>query len=195
MLKLRRAIQFVLQAAPGWAVAQSCLVVIQGLLPLGLLYLTKLIIDALSAGITVADKSATIEQVSFLVALAAAIMLLTFLCNALADLINTALSDRVTDHMLGVLYAKSIEIDLEYYESPRYHDTLQRAQKEAPYRPRQILTHVTQVGQNAVSLVAMMGLLLSLHWGVAGVLFVAAIPAMLVRVKHTRVMYQWQRKQ
>ena len=195
MLKLKRAIQFVLQAAPGWAVAQICLVVIQGLLPLGLLYLTKLIIDALSAGITVADKSAIIEQVSFLVALAAAIMLLTFLCNALADLINTALSDRVTDHMLGVLYSKSIDIDLEYYESPRYHDTLQRAQKEAPYRPRQILTHSTQIGQNAVSLVVMMGLLLSLHWGVAVVLFVAAIPAMLVRVKHTRVMYQWQRKQ
>lgn len=195
MLKLKRAIQFVSQAAPGWATAQVGLVIIQGILPLGLLYLTKLIVDTVAASQTVGDQSAVVQQVSILLALAAGVMLLTFLCNALVDLVNTALTDRVTDYMLGILYAKSIEIDLEYYETPRYHDTLQRAQQEAPFRPRQILAHLTQVGQSTVSLIAMLGLLLSLHWGIAGVLFLAAIPAMLVRIKYTRVMYRWQRQQ
>ena len=194
MFKFKRAIQFVLQAAPGWATAQVILVLIQAILPLGLLYLTKLIVDTIATSLTIADKSEILAQVNILLVVAAVVMLLTFLCNALADLVNMALSDRVTDYMTGILCAKSIEIDLEYYESPKYHDTLQRAQREAPFRPRQILSHLTQVAQNSVSLIAMVGLLLSLHWGIAGVLFIAAIPAMLVRVKYTGVMYHWQRK-
>ncbi len=194
LFKLRRALQFVLQAAPGWAAAQICLIVVQGLLPLGLLYLTKLIIDTLTEGLSIADKTLVIEQVLVLLVLTAGIMLLTFVCSAIADLVNTALSDRVTDHMQGILLTKSIEADLEYYETPRYHDTLQRAQQEAPYRPRQILNHLTQAGQNLVSLIAMLGLLLSLHWGIIGGLLVAAMPMMLVRTRHTRVMYHWQRR-
>jgi ATP-binding cassette subfamily B protein len=194
LLKLKQAIQFVLQAAPGWATAQVCLVFIQGILPLGLLYLTKLIVDTIAASLTLTDKSEVLAQVNILLILAVAVMLLTIVCNALADLVNTALSDRVTDYMLGMLYAKSIEIDLEYYETSQYQDTLQRAQKEAPFRPRQILSHLTQVAESTVSLIAMVGLLLSLHWGVAGVLFVGAIPAMLVRVKYTGLMYHWERQ-
>ena len=195
MEKLKRAIKFVLEAAPGWTFAQCGLMLVQGLLPLGLLYLTKLIIDAITEGVGITDPTTLIKQVGPLLVMAAGVMLLTFICNAIADLINTALSDRVTDHMLGILYAKSIEVDLEYYENPKYHDTLQRAQKEAPYRPRLILAHLTQVGQNTVSLMAMMGLLLSLHWVAAGILIIAAAPAMLVKFRHTQKMYQWQRHQ
>lgn len=194
ILKLKQAIQFVLQAASGWAMTQVGLVFVQGILPLGLLYSTKLIVDTIAESLTIVDKSEIVARVNILFILAVGVMLLTVICNALADLVNTALSDRVTDHMLGILYAKSIKIDLEYYETAQYQDTLQRAQQEAPFRPRQILSHLTQVAQNTVSLVAMLGLLLSLHWGIAGVLFIGAIPAMLVRVKYTGVMYRWQRQ-
>ena len=194
IIKLKQAIQFVLQAAPGWAIAQIVLVFIQGILPLGFLYLTKLIVDTIAESLTIADKSEILARVNILFILAVSVMLLTVICNALADLVNTALSDRVTDHMLGILYAKSITIDLEYYETAQYQDTLQRAQKEAPFRPRQILSHLTQVAQNTVSLIAMLGLLLSLHWGIAGILFIGAVPAMLVRIKYTGVMYRWQRQ-
>ncbi|MEL7360392.1 MAG: ABC transporter ATP-binding protein, partial [Cyanobacteria bacterium J06560_6] len=60
--------------------------------------------------------------------------------------------------MQGVLYTKTIEIDLEYYESSGYHDILERARREAPYRPTRILSHLTQFGQSSVSLIAMVGL-------------------------------------
>lgn len=96
--------------------------------------------------------------------------------------------------MQGVLYTKTIEIDLEYYESSGYHDILERARREAPYRPTRILSHLTQFGQSSVSLIAMVGLLLSLHWGIASVLFISAIPAMLVRLRYSGTLYKWQRK-
>lgn len=51
---LRRATQFVWQAAPRWTVANLALVFIQGVLPLALLYLTKLIVDTLSLSLDLA---------------------------------------------------------------------------------------------------------------------------------------------
>lgn len=83
---------------------------------------------------------------------------------------------------------------LEYYENPQYHDILQRAQQEASYRPAQILNRLAQLAQNGITLLAMVGLLLSLHWGITGILFVSAIPAVLVRLKYANILYQWQRK-
>ena len=43
-----RAVGFVWQAGPGWTVANSVLILIQGVLPLLALYLLKLIVDAVT---------------------------------------------------------------------------------------------------------------------------------------------------
>jgi ATP-binding cassette subfamily B protein len=40
----------------------------------------------------------------------------------------------------------------------------------------------------------MVGLLVSLHWGIIGVLLVATIPAVFVRMEYSRTMYNWQRQ-
>ena len=193
-LHLLPALRLVWQSARGWTIARVILLVVQGTLPLLFLYLTKLIVDTVAASITTADKGSVFGQLTIFLALAGAITLLINLCNSLAELVNIAQSQRVTDYMENILHAKSIEVDLEYYENPQYHDILKRARREAPFRPTEILNRLAAVGQNGISLLAMVGLLLSLYWGIVGILFVAAIPAVLVRVKYARVMYHWQRK-
>jgi ATP-binding cassette subfamily B protein len=44
----------------------------------------------------------------------------------------------VSDRVLDILHAKSIVLDLEYYENASYYNSLDRAQAEAPYRPVRI---------------------------------------------------------
>ncbi|MBE9205420.1 ABC transporter ATP-binding protein [Nostoc sp. LEGE 06077] len=193
-LRLLPALRLVWQSSPGWTIARVVLLTIQGILPVVSIYLSKLIIDAVAANVSLADKALAFRNVLILIVIAGGVTLLTTLANSLTELVTTAHSQRVTDYMQGIINAKSIEADLEYYENSLYYDTLQRAQQEAPYRPPQILNRLAQIGQNSISLVAMIGLLLTLHWGILGVLFVAALPAMLVRVKYSRIMYDWQRK-
>ncbi|MBW4630294.1 MAG: ATP-binding cassette domain-containing protein [Brasilonema octagenarum HA4186-MV1] len=193
-LRFLPALRLVWQSSPSWTIARVVLLVIQGILPLVSIYLAKLIVDTVAASLNTGDKAAAFGQVLFLIVLAGVVTLVTTLCTSLTELVNTAHSQQVSDYMQGILQAKSIEADLEYYENPQYYDTLQRAQQEAPYRPPQILNRLAQVGQNSISLLAMVGLLLSLHWGIALMLFVAGLPSMLVRVKYTRVLYRWQRK-
>lgn len=193
-LRFLPALRLVWQSSPRWTISRIFLLVIQGILPLVSIYITKLIIDAVAVGFNNTDKTAVFHQVISLVILAGGVTLITSLCNSLNELVTTAHSMRVTDYMQGIIQSKSIQSDLEYYENPQYYDTLQRAQQEAPYRPPQILNRLAQVGQSSISLVGMVALLLSLHWGVISILFVAALPAMLVRLKYSRIMYRWLHK-
>jgi ATP-binding cassette subfamily B protein len=188
------ALRLVWQSSPGWTIARIVLVVVQGIIPLILIYTSKLIIDTVTEGLALADKTEAFRQLIPFFIIAIVATLINSLGNSLTELVSTAHSQKVTDFMQGIIHSKSLEADLEYYENAQYYNALQRAQQEAPYRPPQILNRLAQVGQNAISLVAMIGLLLSLHWGIIGVLLVAAIPTVLVRMKYSRVMYHWQRK-
>lgn len=190
--RLLPALKLVWQSSPAWTVAKLLLIFLQGLLPLASIYLVKLLVDTFTADSALANPQALLPQIMpWLIGLAV-VALVMLLCNTFSELVNTAQTQQVSDYMRSLLHAKSVEIDLAYYENPQYHDTLQRAQQEAGYRPNQILNRLTQVGQNAISLIAMVGLLLTLHWGITLGLLLAAIPVGLVRFRYTREYFQWQ---
>jgi len=193
-LRFLPALRLVWHSSPSWTVARMVLVILQGLLPLVMIYLAKLIIDTVTTNLRSSDPEQVFTQVLPFIILAGVAAIFDGFCQALNELVNTAHSQKVTDYMQGIIHAKSVEADLEYYENAKYHDALQRAQQEAPYRPPQILNRLAQLGQNGISLVAMLGLLVSLHWGIIGVLLIATIPAVFVKVEHSRTMYAWQRR-
>jgi ATP-binding cassette subfamily B protein len=188
------ALRLVWQSSPQWTVARVVVLSLQGVLPLISLYLLKLIIDQIAVSLTAANKAVAFEHALFLLILSGCVMLVTSVFTSLAELVNAAQTYRVTDHVQEILFQKSAEIDLEYYENAQYYDTLQRAQQEASFRPNQILNRIAQVLQNGISLAGILALLISLYWGLAGVLLVAALPALWVRLTFAKVQYQWQRK-
>jgi ATP-binding cassette subfamily B protein len=193
-LHIERALRLVWQSAPGWTAANFALILVQGLLPLVGLYLMKLIVDGVTAGITSPDKALAIKRVLVFILLAAAVALLGALCRSLAEIVKEAQTQVVTDHVADVVHGKSVAVDLEYYEDPKYYDTLHRAQQEAAYRPTSIMNSLMQLGQSGVSFLALGGLLFSYHWGVAAILFAATVPGVVLRLKYANRMYQWQRR-
>ncbi|MEW5858529.1 MAG: ABC transporter ATP-binding protein [Cyanobacteriota bacterium] len=190
LLYLRRALHLVWQSTPSWTIASIALLVVQGILPLLSLYLTKLMVDAVSTGLSATDKAAVLGQVMALIVLAGGVALAGDLCGASAGFVSDAQSQVVTDYVHSLLHAKSIEVDLEYYENAKYYDALHLAQSEASYRPTEILNRLLQVGQSAISLVAIATLLFSLHWGVAATLFAAAVPSLWVQLKYANKLYR-----
>jgi ATP-binding cassette subfamily B protein len=194
ILEIKRALNFVWQSAKGWTIANGVLLVVQGVLPLLPLYLMKLMVDAVTAGLMAPGKSMAFRPVAFLIALMAAVTLLGALIRSLAGVVSEAQALAVTDHMNDVLHSKSIEVDLEYYESARYFDTLHRAQREAPFRPTHLVNGLVQIAQNGISLLAVAGLLFLFHWVVAVILFIAVLPGIAVRLGYAGTMYRWQRE-
>lgn len=175
-------------------IASLALLVVQGALPLVSLYLMKLVVDAVTSALEAPDKAAAFGQVALLIGLTGGVTLVSALARSLAGLVSEAQGQVVTDHVSDVLHAKSIEVDLEYYESAQYYDKLHRAQREAPFRAIRIVNGLVQVAQNGISLLAMAGLLVSLHWSIAAILFAAAVPGLLVRLRYADRTYRWQRR-
>jgi ATP-binding cassette subfamily B protein len=189
-----RALRLVWDSGPILTVASVSLVLLQGMLPLAGLYLMKLFVDTVTVTLTAADRAGAFGPVALLIGLLGLVALFEVVLASVGRLVNMTQAQVVTDRMYDILHAKSLEVDLEYYESPQYHDTLHRAQREAPFRPTHLLNGLTQLVQNSISLVAMAGLLIWLHWGVVIVLLTVAIPGTLVRLRYANKMHAWERK-
>ncbi|MHB8790760.1 MAG: ABC transporter ATP-binding protein [Desulfobulbaceae bacterium] len=193
-LQLSRAVRFVWQSTRGWTLLNSFLLVIQGILPLLPLYLTKLMVDAVAAGMSAPDKGAALRYVLWLVGALAAVTLFSALIRLISGLFSEWQSYIVTDHMNDVLLAKSTEVDVEFYESAKYYDTLHRAQREAPFRPISIVNGLSQIVLHGVTLLAIGALLLSFHWIIAVILFLAVSASAALRIVYTGKLYRWQRE-
>lgn len=191
---LKRAVSFVWNSAPGWTATNAALIFVQGLLPLLLLYLMKMVVDSVTAGLTAPDKGVAFRQVALYIALAGGAGVVTAALGSISRLINEQQTQVVSDRMYDVLHAKSVEVDLEYYENAKYYDTLYRAQREGSFRPNSIVNGLVQMAQAGISFVAMAGLLLSFHWVMAVILLLAVVPGVLVQLKYAGKIFLWQRK-
>jgi ATP-binding cassette subfamily B protein len=139
------------------------------------------------------DTLGGFKSVTVLIALLGAATLLEAMSSSIDRVISMVHENVITDRMYDLLHAKSTEVDLEYYESPQYHDTLHRAQQEAPVRPARVLNNLRQLIQNSISVIAIGVLLLWLHWAVVFVLLAAALPGVFVRIRYAKKMHIWER--
>jgi len=194
VLRLHRAVGMVWSCAPRLTVANVVLMLLQGLLPIATLLVTKEIIDAVTAGLAGTGESGAFAGVAWWISAAAALALAGAALGAISSVVSSAQAQTVTDYVSDLLHAKSVEVDLEYYENPRYHDTMHRAQQTAPFLPTKIVNSLTSLGQSGIMLLAMGGLLTTLHPAVALVLLVGSLPGVLVRLHFSRRTFDWQRE-
>ena len=194
MLRLHRAVGLVWACAPRLTVVHIVLMLLQGVLPIAALLVTKQIIDAVTAGLISADHTRAFAMVAWWIAAAAAVALAGVGLASLASVVSATQAQTVTDYVADLLHAKSVEVDLEYYENPRYHDTMHRAQEAALFRPTRIVNSLASLAQNGTMLLALGGLLTALHPAAALVLIVGSVPGVLVRLNFSRRTYDWQRE-
>ncbi len=187
------ALSFVWKSGSNWTLANIGLLIMQGLLPLATLYLMKLLVDHVADALTQPNPQLLLNDVAFIMMGMGGVALLSSILSILSTWVSRGHSQLVVDYMQNILHVKSLEVDLEYYENSQYYDRLHRAQQEAGHRPISILNSLIQVGQNAISLVAMGGLLWMFHWAVVPVLLVVALPEFFVRLRYANKMYDWQR--
>ena len=189
-----RAVSLVWKSSRGLTIANLFLTIIQGLLPLIPLYLMKKLIDSIESVINGTDTTLSFESIGIIIAFMGGVALLSALVKSIAGIVEQTQARVVTDYMQDILHKKSIEVDLTYYEDSKFYDTMHRAQGEAPYRPTSIVNGLIRTVQSSISLLAMVGLLLSFHWIVAVVLLAAALPGVFVKLKFSRINWNWQRK-
>ncbi len=185
MSNIPRAIRMVWNAAPGWTSLWAALILVQGLLPVATVYLTKALVDSLSFAVSQKnDPAAFTTAIYYLVAMAA-VLITTAALKAVAQWVQTAQSEIVQDYIKDQVHSQAIQLDLAYFETPGYYDKLHRATIDAITRPLTLIQSLGLIAQSCITLIAMIGILTTLSTWLPVILAVSSLPALYVAIKYS----------
>jgi ATP-binding cassette subfamily B protein len=194
LVYLPRALALVWAAARGRAVAWVALLLVQGLLPVATVYLTRLLVDGLVAAAGAGGTWQTLAPLLLLVAFMAGVMLLAEVLRSAAGWVRAAQAELVKDHISALIHQKSVAADLAFYESPDFYDHLHRARNEAGYRPVALVEGLGQLLQNGVTLLAMGAVLIPFGLWLPVALLASTLPAFAVVLHYGLEQYHWRQR-
>lgn len=190
---LPRTLALVWQSAKLWTLGWVALLVGQGVLPAVLVWCTKALVDSFVEASRLTDGAARLRPMLVYAALAGAAMLLIELFHRIGNYVRTAQSELLKDHISDLIQLKSAEVDFAFYEMPEYHDHLHRARSDASYRPIELLENMGGLLQGAVTLLALLAVLLPYGWWLPLSLLTATVPLATAVMVNTLRRYNWQR--
>ncbi|MCZ6789731.1 MAG: ABC transporter ATP-binding protein [Chloroflexi bacterium] len=191
MLYLPRIFGLVWATSRLYTTAWAILLVAQGLLPAAVVFLSRLIVDALVDAVGVGTSWDGVRPVLLLGGLMAGVLLLTELFHSAIEWVRTAQSELVRDRISALIHEKSISVDIAYYESAEFHDRLDRARSDANDRSLALLEGTGSLLQNGITLVAMASMLIPYGLWLPPVLLVSTLPALFVVVRFNHRFHLW----
>jgi ATP-binding cassette subfamily B protein len=193
----RRAIALVWSTHRALTVALGLLTIAAGVMPAGVAYLGKLIVDAVVIAIDANRAGAAPDYARVLEFVALEGVLVAALAGAqrgiglCQSLLRVLLSQRVNLLILD----KALTLTLAQFENSELYDKLNRARQEASIRPLSLVNRTFALAQNAVSLASYAGLLLAFSpWAVA-ILVAAGLPAFIAETRFSGERFrafQWR---
>ncbi len=191
---LPRTLGIVWTAARAWIILWAVLLVVQGLLPVALVYLTRALVDQIAAALNNSRSPIDWSPILVLVGAFAAVVLLGEVLSSVASWVRSAQSELVQDHISALVHDQSIAVDLAFYEFPDYYDRLHRARSDASYRPMALVEGIGSVVQNAITLAAMAVVLVPYGPWLPVALLISTLPAFFVVLHYSLRRRAWQLK-
>ena len=135
------------------------LLIVQGVLPAAVVYLTKYVVDAFAAAIGGGLAWDSIEPLVLPGLLMAGVLLAQQVLGSVLAWIKTAQSESIQDHIKTKVHRKAAEVDLAFYELPDAYDQLSRASGQAASKSLSLLNNIGGILQNVITLFAIAGIL------------------------------------
>ncbi len=177
-----RTLRLVWRSSPAGSVALGLLTLVAAVVPLGIAWVGKVIMDAVVAG----SRDATLRWVLVELGLVA----LQSLLQRALGLVRALLGARLSIDINVLILEKALGLDLRHFEDPDFYDQLTRARREASSRPLSVITETFQLVQNVITLAGYVALLVRFS-GLAVVgLVAAAVPATIVEMKFSATAFR-----
>ncbi|MEM7004596.1 MAG: ABC transporter ATP-binding protein [Pseudomonadota bacterium] len=163
-------------------------------LSIAAIYAIKLLVDALSL---VADSGESMQfraDVFLYLSLAGATLLVAVIVQSASALARTAQGLKVGEYVDSQIHDRAIALDLGFYESPQYFDSLYRARQAGIQRPAKVIDSILLSFKATLFLAAVLVMIVGIDWRIAPALLLAVIPIFTVRMRYTERLYSWQRE-
>ncbi|WP_132051981.1 ABC transporter ATP-binding protein [Pseudocnuella soli] len=193
-LKLLRTLRLIWTVTRGRVLFTVGMIVLESALFFGSLYIFKLLVNAVAQQPDVPAAARQQEVITYLI-IAAAIGVVYMMVRALTGHVAEVQAAKVSTFIDDKIHGCAVSLDLSFFESPAYFDTMKRAMDAGPDRPNAILTNLVDIAKNAMMLLMVGSLLISIHWLLLPLMAVFIIPLLWVRIKSADRMYEWRRNQ
>lgn len=191
---LPRALALVWEVARPWTIAWVVLLILQGVLPAAIVYLTKLVVDSVVDALRGGGSNVAIRPVVVRLLLLGGVLLLMEVVRNAINWVREVQAELLQDHITSLIHQKSVTVDLAFYELSDYYDHLHRARVEARYRPVALLGNLGALLQNSITLIAMGAILIPLGPWLALALLLSTLPAFYVIVHYAVAEYEWRQR-
>jgi ATP-binding cassette subfamily B protein len=188
---LRRGLFLVWTPAPGWTTLWGSLLVVQGVLPVATVHLTRLLVDGLVHSMSGNGNWESFRPVVILAVLLGVTLLLTELLQTGIEWARSNQSEFIQDHISALIHKKSIAVDLSFYDSADYHNHLYRARQDASSRPQALLESAGSLLQNSITLLGMASILAPYGIWLPLVLLLSTLPAFYVVLSYNQRYHKW----
>ena len=181
----RRAVSLVWSTSRPLTAALVCLTLLGGVLPAGVAYVGKIIVDAVVSGIALREQTGTVDLSPALWAVVAELGLVAAMAAVQRGLsVCESLLRAMLGHRVNVMILdKALTLDLTHFEDSEFYDKLTRARRQASSRPLSLVRRTFGLVQQAIALTSFAGLLWQFSpWAVA-VLVGAGLPAFAAEAK------------
>ena len=183
---VRPLLSLVWETSPPLLMSAVVLRLIRALIPLAMLWVSKLILD--SVVVWISSRGGAVAHVWKLVALEFGLAAASDLLGRANSLCDSLLGDRFTNRVSVRLMEHATALDLSSFEDPVFYDKLERARRQTTGRMG-LLSALMSVGQDTLSLVSLsIGLIVFSPWLMA-LLVAAVIPAFLGETHFSRLTY------
>ena len=188
-----RTLRLAQEAAGRWTLVWAMLLLVQGLLPALMLYLTKHVVDGLVAAIGAGAGWSAAAPVFVPAAFMGLVTLAGPLVGVAARWVQERQAGLLQDYISGLIHARSAVVRMQFYDFPEFFDHLYRARQEAGYRPAQLLGALGALFQSGVTLCAVAAVLVP-HggWVLPVVLLLSTAPSLWSVIASSLRRQRWQ---
>ncbi|WP_437810944.1 ABC transporter ATP-binding protein [Sorangium sp. So ce1078] len=177
-----RTLRLVWRSSKAATFALAALTLAAAVLPLGVAYVGKAIMDAVVAR----DERATLVWVSVELGLVAALAL----AQRGLSLTRQLLGARLSIDIHAMILEKALSLELRHFEDPEFYDQLTRARREASSRPASVVTESFSLVQNLITLAGYAALLVGFSGFAVLALVLAAIPATVAEARFSGAAFR-----
>ena len=169
------------KAAPVGIVALGVLTVLQALVPAGIAWVAKLIVDGVVAA--QAGTAGARDEVLRAVGIELALVVGQTILARTQWVVRESVAARLKRSLSVRVLEKALALELRHFEDSALYDKMQNARREADRRPLSLAMQALGVLQNAITLSTYAALIFTIAPWALIILFVAALPSFLSELR------------
>lgn len=187
----RRALTIVWSAAPGFTAVWAVFLLVQGALPVAIVYLTKVAIDSVVAANTSGGSYESVAQAALYLVLMGLALLFAEVVKHLNAWVRAAQAESIADTISDLVHIQAARLDIVNYETPEYHDLMERARGESSGKPLELLEGLGASLRDGITVVAFAAILFSYAWWLPALVIFGAVPSLMVAYRLDRNYHRW----